>query len=303
MQLDLNLLTALDALLDESSVSGAAQRLHLSEPAMSRTLGRIRRATGDPILVRVGRSMAPTPRAVAMHDEVRSVVLRSRALLAPVSELDLGSLERTFTIRCHDAIAAPLAAILVHRANATAPLVSFRFVAEAPADTADLGRGLVDLAIGSATSGPADIVHEHVADDQLVGLARRGNPHVDGVGDLEGFASAPHVIVSRRGRLEDAVDDALRALGRHRRVVASVASIAAALEIVRDSDVVATVPSSIAGRASADGALRSFPLPVDLPRVPVVLSWQRRLGSDVGHVWLRELVRDALGSMLADSSV
>lgn len=303
MQLDLNLLTALDALLDESSVSGAAQRLHLSEPAMSRTLGRIRRATGDPILIRAGRSMTPTPRAVAMHDEVRLIVLRSSALLAPVTELDLGSLERTFTLRCHDAIAAPLAAVLVHRTSESAPLVAFRFVAEVPADTADLGRGLVDLAIGSATFGPADIVHEHVADDQLVGLARYGNPHVAGRAGLDGFVSAPHVIVSRRGRLVDATDDVLQSLGRSRRVVASVASTAAALEIVRDTDAIATVPSSIASRASADGSLLSFPLPVHLPPVPIVLAWQHRLTPDVGHAWLRGLVRDALSSMLTDSSV
>lgn len=299
MQLDLNLLTALDALLEESSVSGAAQRLHLSEPAMSRTLGRIRRATGDPILIREGRTMAPTPRALAMHDEVRAIVLRSRTLLAPVTELDLDTLERTFTIRCHDAIAASLAPVLVRRGIELAPLVSFRFVAEAPTDTADLGRGLVDLAIGAATTGPADVEHDHVADDRLVGLARRDNPHVDGVPDLDAFAAAPHVIVSRRGRLRDATDDALDALGRNRRVIASVASTEAALEIVRATDSIATVPSSIAARASADGTVGSFALPLELPDVPVVLAWHRRVTADIGHAWLRALVRDALGAMVA----
>ena len=107
MQLDLNLLTALDALLEEESVTGAAERLHLSAPAMSRSLGRLRRATGDQILVRNGRIMRPTPRAVALRAEVRALVLRSREVLTPEAPLDLAALRRTFTLRAHDAFLRP----------------------------------------------------------------------------------------------------------------------------------------------------------------------------------------------------
>ncbi|WP_223622449.1 LysR family transcriptional regulator [Microbacterium sp. EST19A] len=294
MQLDLNLLTTLDALLDEQSVTGAAERLHLSEPAVSRTLGRIRKATGDPILVRSGRTMRPTPRALEMHEEVRSLVLRARAVLAPETRLDIADLERTFTIRSHDALTSALAPALVEHVSSVAPGIRFRFLGEVPLDTTDLARGLIDLEIGSAASGPGDIAFDHVADDRLVGLARRGNPMLDADIDLDAYVSVPHVIVSRRGRFEDSVDTALAAAHRRRRVVASLVSTAGALEIVRDTDAVVTVPSAIAGRLIADGALRGFALPVDLPTVPIVLAWPKRFSSDLAHGWLRQLVRDAV---------
>src|ERR1700678_3807908 len=113
MHVDLNLLIALDALLEENSVAAAADRLHLSPPAMSRTLARIRKATGDDILVRTGRTMTPTPRALELREEARELVLRARAVLTPVTTLDLGQLDRAFTLRCHDALVTALAPVLI----------------------------------------------------------------------------------------------------------------------------------------------------------------------------------------------
>ena len=294
MQLDLNLLTALNALLEEESVSGAAERLHLSEPAMSRSLGRIRKVTGDPILVRTGRTMTPTPRAIAMRDDVRSLVLRSAAVLAPETELDLAGLRRTFTIRCHDALTSALAPILVVRSASVAPRVSFRFLGEASVDTSDLGRGSIDLEIGSDRADAAGIDRVHVGDDHLVGLRRREGALSESHLDLDDFTAARHVIVSRRGRLRDAADAALEALGRTRTVIASVASTAAAVEIVRDTDAVVIVPSSVALRFAGDPTLSSFSLPIELPKVPIVVAWQRRFSGDLAHRWLRELVTDAI---------
>lgn len=294
MQLDLNLLTALNALLEEGSVSGAAQRLHLSEPAMSRSLGRIRRVTGDPILVRTGRTMTPTPRAVAMREEVRALVLRSAAVLAPETDLDLAALERTFSVRCHDALAAVIAPTLVREALGVAPRVSLRFLGETSHDDADLTRGAIDLEIGARASGPADVAHDHVGDDRMVGIARRDNPFVADGGGLPGFIAAPHVLVSRRGRLRDGVDDVLEGLGHSRAVVAAVASTAAALDIVRATDAVVIVASSVGSRIADDDTLRVFPLPFDVPAVPIVLAWHRRLTVDLAHTWLRARVAAAI---------
>ncbi len=150
MHVDLNLLTALDALIEERSVSAAAARLHLSQPAMSRTLGRIRDATGDPILVRTGRTMTLTPRALALRQEVQALVQRAHAVFAPERELDLGKLERTFTLRCHDALTMALGALLLRVVEEQAPGVRLRLLAESPLDTDDLRHGRVDLEIGSA---------------------------------------------------------------------------------------------------------------------------------------------------------
>ncbi|WIB76706.1 LysR family transcriptional regulator [Curtobacterium sp. MCPF17_002] len=312
MQLDLNLLTALDALLEEQSVTGAADRLHLSAPAMSRALGRIRQATGDEILVRAGRVMRPTPRALAMHAEVRSLVLRSREVLTPETTLDVGTLHRTFTIRAHDALVSVLAPQLVERTRLVAPGVALRFLGEANGDDTDLRRGLVDLEIGSAAPAVAEIDHDQVATDPLVGLARRGNPLLgdgddadadadadeDAVDlatvDLAAWAAAPHVVVSRRGRFGDRIDEVLAAAGRSRSVIASVASTSAAIEVVRATDAVVVVPGSIASRAAAAGDTVAFTPPVELPAVSVVLTWHRRSTSDPAHEWLRGLVRQSL---------
>jgi DNA-binding transcriptional LysR family regulator len=292
MQLDLNLLTALDALLEEESVTGAADRLHLSAPAMSRTLGRIRQATGDQILVRSGRVMQPTARAMALRDEVRALVLRSAAVLAPEQELHLDALQRTFTVRAHDALTTALAPVLVQRVAAVAPGVRLRFLGEASGETTDLSRGVVDLEIGSAVSTSPAIDHDPVGVDELVGVARADHPMLSAPIGLEEFVAVPHVLVSRRGRLRDRVDDLLDAAGVSRTVVAAAATTGAAIAVVRATDAVVVVPESVAARF--DAGVARFHLPVDLPPVPIVLSWRRQFTPDVGHHWFRTLTRDVL---------
>lgn len=296
MQLDLNLLTALDALLEEESVTGAADRLNLSAPAMSRALGRIRQATGDDILVRAGRVMRPTPRAVAMRGEVRTLVLRARAVLTPESILTVESLQRTFTIRAHDALVSVLAPDLVDLTSRAAPGVALRFLGEPNGDTSDLRRGVVDLEIGSSAPTAAEIDHEQIGTDRLVGLARRGHHLLEGGPNevnLDAWAGTPQVVVSRRGRFADRIDEQLAAVGLSRTVLASVASTSAAIEIVRASDAVVVIPESIAARAPSTDTVVFAP-PVTLPAVSIVLTWHHRSTPDPAHRWLRRLAADAL---------
>src|SRR6187551_2442648 len=147
-QLDLNLLHALDVLLTEGSVTAAAERLHLSVPATSRTLDRIRKATGDPILVRAGRGLVPTPRALAMRPRLHDLIQEAQALLEIGLDLDVTSLERTFTLRTNDALIGPLASALVETIHPVAPGVKLRFVAEGEEDITPLRNGTIDLEIG-----------------------------------------------------------------------------------------------------------------------------------------------------------
>jgi DNA-binding transcriptional LysR family regulator len=176
MQLDLNLLSALDALLEEGSVGGAAKRMHVTSPAMSRTLGRIRDLTGDEIFVRTGRHMTPTSFALAVRDEVHAVVLRAQAVLAQRDALDLSQLERVFTIQCHDAIASALGAPLLTRMREEAPRITLRLLAEAPTDTSDLRQGNVDLQIGATTPSHRDVAHRVLGQDRLVVAMRARHP-------------------------------------------------------------------------------------------------------------------------------
>ncbi|MFC4070219.1 LysR family transcriptional regulator [Actinoplanes subglobosus] len=297
MQLDLNLLTVLDALLQEGSVAGAAQRLRLSSPAVSRSLGRLRRLTGDDILVRTGRTMTPTPYALAVRDHVGELLRQTRQVLAPARELDLAGLDRVFTVQCHDALATALAPVLLADVLTEAPAVRLRFLAEASIDTDELRHGRVDLEIGSAVPALPEIRHEVVGHDRFVVVMRAGHPYAEGI-DLEAFATVPHVLVSRRGRLTDPVDGALESHGLHRRVLAAVGTTVTAAHMVAGSDAVLTAPS-LAWRPLASAfALVTTPLPIDLPNPPIVCGWHQRYDSDPAHTWLRDRVRAAFTSIL-----
>lgn len=293
MQLDLNLLSALDALLEEGSVAGAADRLHVTAPAMSRSLGRIRRTTGDQILVRTGRTMTPTPYAIAVREQVHELLQQVRGVLAPSRELDLATLERTFTLRWHDSLVALAGPALLTAVREQAPGVRLRFIAESSIDTPGLRRGEVDLEVNASRPATPDIHAEKVAETPHVIVVRRGHPLTRGkTVTAERYAAAEHITVSRRGKLDNTLDEALAQLGLTRRVVAAVPNEAAAFAFVRDTDLLVVAPEATARPAAADLAL--LPLPLDLPPAPVYVSWHQRYDTDPAHTWLRDLTRTAL---------
>jgi DNA-binding transcriptional LysR family regulator len=294
MQLDLNLLTALDALLEEGSVGAAAERLRLSEPAMSRTLGRIRRVTGDQILVRTGRTMTPTPYAFEVRATVHTLVQQAHTVLAPERDLELGTLERTFTLRCHDAVTSAIGPGLLAAVQAQAPGVRLRFLGETNTDSNDLRHGQVDLEIGSGEPDLPEIRFEIVGHDQLVAVVRPRHPCDHGELTLERYANAQHITVSRRGRLHDPIDDALERLGLRRRVIASAPTSTAALQFICQSDLMVSVPQFISQPVMVALGLRTLPIPLELQSVSVIQAWHQRYDGDRAHVWLRGLVKTML---------
>ncbi|KAA6212323.1 LysR family transcriptional regulator [Streptomyces albofaciens JCM 4342] len=295
MQLDLNLLAALDALLEEGSVAGAAERLHVTAPAMSRSLGRIRRSTGDQILVRTGRTMTPTPYAIAVREQVHELLQQVQGVLAPSRELDLTTLERTFTLRWHDSLVARSGPALLAAVREQAPGVRLRFIAESSVDTPELRRGEVDLEANANRPTAPDISADRVAETQHVIVVRQGHPFTRGEAVTAArYAAAEHITVSRRGKLGNALDDALARLGLTRRVVATVPTEGAAFEFVRDSDLLVTAPEATTRAPATALGLALLPLPFELPSAAVYLSWHQRYDTDPAHVWLRDLARTAL---------
>jgi DNA-binding transcriptional LysR family regulator len=297
VHVDLNLLIALDALLEENSVAAAADRLHLSPPAMSRTLSRIRRATGDDILVRSGRTMTPTPRALELREETRELVRRAAAVLTPARTLDLDTLERVFTIRSHDALACALAAPLT-AATAAAPGVQIKLLAEPSADVADLARGHTDVEIGAAGPARPEIAAETIGADRMVAVFRAGHPLVACELTADRLAAANHVTVSRRGRLYGVIDDALAERGLSRRVVAALPTSSAALDLVARSDLVTTVAEQVCRPFLTRLGLVARSLPFPVPAVPVIVTWHHRNDTDPAHAWLRAQLRHALRAIL-----
>ncbi|WP_405936587.1 LysR family transcriptional regulator [Streptomyces sp. NBC_00726] len=288
--LDLNLLVALDVLLDECSVSGAAARLHLSEPAMSRTLGRIRKALGDPVLVRAGRTMVPTPHALAIHGEVRAVVERARGLFLSGGKVDLRALSRTFTVLAQDLLAAVSGPALFARIAREAPGVRLRFLMESHVDGPFLREGAADLEVGVLDTRSPEVHGEHLYDDRMVGVVRPGHPLLAGEITPARFAAADHVTVSRRGRTTGPVDTALAELGLSRRVVASVGTLPSSLFILLRSDLVGLAPLRTRSLTEPLG-LRTFELPLPLPPLPFGMAWHPRHDADPAHAWLRECFR------------
>ncbi|MFD7628544.1 LysR family transcriptional regulator [Streptomyces sp. NPDC059851] len=299
MQLDLNLLTALDALLEEGSVAGAAARLHVTAPAMSRSLGRIRKATGDQILVRTGRTMVPTPRALAMRAQVHALVQQAHQLLSAQQELDLAALERVFTVRWHDALTAACGTALVSAVHRQAPGVQLRLPAEPGTDTPELRRGEVDLESSSSAPTLPDIRHRLVGRDRLVVAVRPGHPLTEGPLSLERYAAVEHLTVSRRGSLRDPIDDALTTRGLERRVVAVGPTAAFALQVALGTDLVVTLPDAVTRTAREQLGLVTLPPPLQLPDVPLYLLWHQRYDDDRAHTWLRDLATGTVQALFA----
>ncbi|MFG6196308.1 LysR family transcriptional regulator [Nonomuraea sp. JJY05] len=288
---DLNLLVTLDVLLEEGSVTRAGERLALSPSAMSRALARLRRATGDPLLVRAGRGLVPTPRALELRDRVRGLVQEAEEVLRPADQLDLATLERTFAFRGSDGFVERFGPELVARVGRAAPGVRLRFLQKTKKDVAPLREGMVDLETGVIEHALApDVLSKPLFTDRFIGVVRSEHPLSTGKVTTARYASARHVHVSRRGLTEGLVDEALRPTGRHRDVVTVVDGFNAALALAKASDLVATVPD----RHTVDlrQGMCFFELPFRAPEVTVSLLWHVRLDADPAHRWLRNCVLD-----------
>jgi DNA-binding transcriptional LysR family regulator len=299
--IDLNLLTSLDALLAEGTVVGAARRLGLSASAMSRTLARLRAATGDPLLVRAGRGMVPTPHATELRERVRDLAQDAQAVLRPVvASLDLAELKRTFTIRSNEGFVEVFAGHLVTAVTAVAPNVRLHFAPKPDKDVRALREGLVDLEIGVlGKSGPEvpEVRLQTLFRDHFVCAVRESHPFL-GRGKITAkrYAACGHVVASRRGHEHGPVDEALAAIGLSRTVVVVVPSFRAALAVASVSDLVALVTGSFfkttQGHQAKSGpaVIRSFPLPVRTEAITVSQMWHPRFDADPAHRWLRGLV-------------
>ncbi|MBK3469939.1 LysR family transcriptional regulator [Pseudomonas carnis] len=291
---DLNLLITLDVLLAEGSVARAAQRLRLSPSAMSRALARLRAATGDPLLVRAGRGLVPTPRALQLREQVSQLVQDAHAVLRPAHSLDLGAVVRTFTLRTSEEFVERFGPALLARIAQEAPGVRLRFVHKSDKHSALLRDGGVDLETGVVDVGASpEVLTQALFRDRLVGVVREGHPLSRGPLSAARFAQGQHVYVSRRGQDRGQIDDALEAQGLVRQVSIVVAGFNTAIALARSTDLIASVPEryiSVPPRG-----LHCFELPVTLPPFTVAMLWHPRQDADLAHRWLRTCLREVCG--------
>jgi len=292
----MNLLSALDALLTAGSVTGAARRLGLSTSAMSRTLTRLRAATGDPLLVRAGRGLVPTPRAAELRGRVNGLAREVQAVLSPrADELDLASLERTFTIRSNEGFVAVFSTALVAAVRQAAPRVRLRFAPKPVKDAEPLREGQIDLEIGVLGEFAPEVKTHFLFRDHFVGVVRAGHALLAEAVTPKRYAACRHVVVSRMGKFAGPVDHALEERSLERDVVVVVPGFLDALRIARHSDLVALVPSWCVGGDLISGepfiqGLVSFALPVRTPKIAVLAMWHPRVDADPAHRWFRNTV-------------
>ncbi|MEE4803064.1 LysR family transcriptional regulator [Pseudomonas alliivorans] len=294
MQLpDLNLLIALDALLDEGSVVGAARRMHLSPAAMSRTLTRIREATGDPVLVRAGRGLVPTSRALAMQAQVRELVEQAAQVFQARDEVDMSTLERCFNVRSNDVFFGSFGARVLEAIRAGAPGCTLRFVPEGADDDDALREGRIDLYISSRLNFGPEIKIQNLFNTRFCGLAREGHPIFDGPITPERFAGFDHVSVSRRGRARGPIDPALAELGLERRIALITPHFHSAIFGVAESDLILSLPEPVLwGLKQLGLKMRAFAIPLALETVSVNQAWHPRFDKDPAHRWLRQTLKE-----------
>lgn len=278
---DFNLLITLDAVLAEGSVAGAARRLQLSPSAMSRALARLRDTTGDPLLVRAGRGLVPTPRAAELRERVHQLVQDAEAALRPAAPPNLKELERTFTLRTREGFAENFAPALLQRIAKEAPGVRLCFQQKSSKESTALRDGTANLetgVIGRATS--PELRAQALFRDRFVAVTRQ-NVRMT----ASRYAKASHIALTRHGALASQID---AALGASRLTAITVSTFTAALALVRATELVATVPERQTGNLRV--GLFSYPLPFQAPELTVSLIWHPRMDADPGHRWLRAIV-------------
>ena len=288
---DLNLLRALHVLLEAGSVTAAAERLHLSVPATSHTLARLREAMGDPLLVRAGRALVPTPRALALKEPVARLVAEADALVAAApARASLAGVARNFVIRAPEGYAVVFGAALAAAIESVMPRSSLHLVPEAHGDASALREGRIDLDLGSFRGRDPEVLTLELSRQRLV-VVMHPDAAPQGRLTVKRYAALRHVAVAPRSREASPVDDALEGLGQRRHVLLMLPSAHAALLAAARSTLAATVPERVARAMAESLGLEVFDLPFEVTVEPMLMAWHPRQDRDPAHRWLRDTVQ------------
>jgi DNA-binding transcriptional LysR family regulator len=268
---------------------------------MSRALARLRKTTGDPLLVRAGRGLVASPRAIELREQVSQLVQDGEAVLRPVEKLDIKSLARTFTLRTSEGFVENFGPGLIARVGKQAPGVRLRFVPKPDKDSTLLREGTVDLETGvvGKTTAP-EVRTQALFRDRFIGVVRDGHPLSTGKITPARYANGRHILVSRRGLEKGPIDDALASFKLEREIVTTVGGFSVALALARASELIASVPERHTGNLRA--GMHWFPLPLDMADFTISMLWHPRLDADPAHRWLRGCVQEVCAEQLGGLS-
>ena len=293
-RMDMNLLAALDALLREKSVSRAAAQIGIGQPAMSASLARLRALFGDQLLVRTPKGMEPTSRARALAEPLRQLMLDVRSLVEEKAQFDPAQCKRTFHVSGGDYVGMTVLPPLMAALRDRAPGIDlrFRFVEKSRIESL-LDSDEVDLALYVSDSFPNHFLSEPLFEENFCLRVRAGHPLLQAPWTLTGFSNAEHLLVTEKGDALGAVDRQLALAGMSRRIAITIPSAALVADLLRATDLVATVGARAARRMARDGSIVAVPPPLPMPPWRMSMVWPGRNSADEGLAWLRERLKDA----------
>jgi DNA-binding transcriptional LysR family regulator len=298
--LDLNLLAALDALLEERNVTRAAERLGVTQSAMSHSLARLRALTGDALLVRAGAAMVPTPRAAELAPPIRRALDEIARALAPPAAFDPRTASRKFVLASSDYLELVLLPRLVARLEREAPGIDLRSRRIGDDVVGDLASGAIDVAIMPMPERDQrpGVFARRLFDEKFVCVVRRGHPLAKKKMTLARYAATPHALIAPRGTELGTVDEALARLGMKRRVAVMVPHFLIAPHVVASSDLVLTLAARVADVLAKPLKLAVLapPRELELPGFTMSAMWHERAQNDPGQKWMRALLADVAAS-------
>jgi DNA-binding transcriptional LysR family regulator len=299
-QLDLNLLTAFEALFRSKSVTKAAEHMGISQPAMSHTLARLRQAFDDPLFVKSHPSMSPTPLALALAPTIHEILQRIEGAILQRSDFDPRSLRKRFHIKTTDLIEALLAPTLARRLESDAPNVRFAITApEFRFPKEDLEDGKADLAIGGFFGRlPSGFMQQRLVNDDFQAAVRLRHPRLGQRQrvSLSAFCAERHLLIAPSGDLHSPLDKVLERQGTTRFLAAGCSSYLVSGWVVSETDAVLTAPSRLIRLLAKQFSLNTFSPPVDLKPISVIQVWHAQHQKDPAHIWFRRLVHEVLST-------
>ena len=303
MRYDLNLLPVFVALMEERSVTRAAQRLGLTQPALSNALTRLRTTMRDPLFVRERYGIRPTETAEALAPVIAEALARIDDAIRNQQEFDPARAERLFTLAPNSYVEFVLVPAVVARLRETAPRIRLRLTPYG-SDLAETGvvSGTTAMVMGRIVDPPDNLVVQHLMDDGLACVVRAGHPEIGADISRDQFERLKHVNVLPPGRLRVGLFQALERQGLRREVAVSVTHFLAVPEMVAVTDYCATLPSLICRHLAHDRRLKILPAPVDLGTFPVEMAWHVRYRLDPAHRWLRSLMGEVARDVAASHS-
>ncbi|WP_208647515.1 LysR family transcriptional regulator [Pseudomonas kribbensis] len=292
-RIDLNLLVILDALLGEQHVTRAAERLHLSQPAVSHALARLRDLLGDPLLVRAGSGLVPTARALELVTPLAEALAQVQSLLAP-NTFDPASARRTFRLAMSDYGAAIILPGLIRTLRAEAPGIDLQIShASREGMVEGLLNGDIDLAAGVLPELPGELHSTPLFEERYVCLLDRQSLPAEGVLDLPTYLSRPHVLLEMRGSGTPEIERTLTALRERRRVAVSLPHWSVAPQFISGTDLILTVASRALNDIDEE-ALIVVPSPFEIAPFTFVSAWHKRRGGDQALNWLNRRIGEGI---------